>query len=133
VIDFDTARPGPRRWDLAYALYRFAPLADPGNPDSVGDAEDQARRARMFLDVYGCGEPERADAVELVPDRLRWLVTLMRERAAEGDLNFIRHIEEGHADLYLRDIAYVESHRADWHRLVVQGATGSAGHEGGRR
>ncbi|MFC7740887.1 phosphotransferase [Nocardiopsis composta] len=25
VIDFDTAHPAPRTWDIAYALYRFAP------------------------------------------------------------------------------------------------------------
>ncbi len=26
IIDFETAHPGPRCWDLAYAVYRWAPL-----------------------------------------------------------------------------------------------------------
>jgi len=26
LIDFDTAHPGPRIWDVAYAAYRFVPL-----------------------------------------------------------------------------------------------------------
>ncbi|MFC5724569.1 hypothetical protein ACFP1Z_30890 [Streptomyces gamaensis] len=89
------------------------------NGDDFGSTGEQARKARLFLDAYGCSERERTDAVELVPDRLRWLVTLMQETAAKGDPNFIRHIEEGHMDLYLRDIAYVESQRAAWRRLVI--------------
>ncbi|MEV4013459.1 phosphotransferase [Nonomuraea angiospora] len=28
-IDFDTAHPGPRIWDVAYAAYRFVSLSDP--------------------------------------------------------------------------------------------------------
>lgn len=31
IIDFDTAHPAPRLWDLAYAVYRWAPLSDPAN------------------------------------------------------------------------------------------------------
>jgi len=33
IIDFDTAHPGPRTWDIAYALYRWAPLTNPNNHD----------------------------------------------------------------------------------------------------
>ncbi|MFI1798786.1 phosphotransferase enzyme family protein [Streptomyces sp. NPDC020379] len=119
VIDFDTARPGPRHWDLSYALYRFAPLTDPSNGDGFGDAPQQARRARLFLDAYGCTAPERAEVVESVPDRLRWLVTFMHEAADRGNTDFARHIEEGHADLYLRDIDHVERHRDLWQHRVV--------------
>lgn len=120
VIDFDGARLGPRRWDLAYALYRFAPLTDPANADGFGDAEQQARRAGMFLAAYGCTPQERRDALETVGVRLRQLVAFMRNAAASGDPNFARHIEEGHVDMYLRDIAYVESRDQQWFSLVTE-------------
>ena len=36
IIDFDTAHPGPRIRDIAYAIYRFAPLTTPGNAVGFG-------------------------------------------------------------------------------------------------
>ncbi|WP_290866248.1 phosphotransferase [Hamadaea sp.] len=36
LIDFDTAHPGPRVWDVAYAVYRFVPLGGPANHDRRG-------------------------------------------------------------------------------------------------
>jgi serine/threonine protein kinase len=35
IIDFDTAHPGPRTWDIAYALYRWSPLTNPNNHDGI--------------------------------------------------------------------------------------------------
>ncbi|MEJ3655547.1 aminoglycoside phosphotransferase family protein [Actinomycetes bacterium KLBMP 9759] len=118
VIDFDMAGPGPRRWDIAYALYRFAPLTHPDNDDGFGDVEEQARRARAFLDAYGCTERDRRDALQTVAPRLRYLVEYMKTAAAGGDPNFARHIEEGHADLYVRDTSYIEEHAGRWEELV---------------
>jgi aminoglycoside phosphotransferase (APT) family kinase protein len=118
LIDFDMARPGPRSWDLAYALYRFAPFTAPENPDGFGNIEMQASRARRFLDAYGCTRELRAGAMNAVVPRLRALVDFMRE-AAEHDANFAGHIEAGHLDLYLTDIAYVENHREALDRVVI--------------
>jgi aminoglycoside phosphotransferase (APT) family kinase protein len=120
VIDFDTARPGPRRWDLAYALYRFAPLTDPANGDGFGDAKEQARRARQFLDAYGCTAQQRQVALDTVPARLRSLVAFMQDAAADGDPNFARHIKEGHVDLYVRDVRYIECRRQQWYAQVIE-------------
>lgn len=120
VIDFDGARPGPRRWDLAYALYRFAPLTDPANGDGFGDSAEQARRARLFLDAYGCTRQQRHEAMQSIGPRLMSLVAFLRDAAASGDPNYARHIEEGHADLYLRDIDYVDKQSAPWSALVVE-------------
>lgn len=36
LIDFDTAGPGPAVWDVAYAAYRFVPLAAPERLASLG-------------------------------------------------------------------------------------------------
>ncbi|MEV7028127.1 aminoglycoside phosphotransferase family protein [Kitasatospora sp. NPDC093558] len=119
IIDFDAARPGPRAWDLAYALYRFAPVTHPDNHDGFGGLAEQARRARAFLDAYGCTREERRTAMETVSERLQSLADFMQERAAAGDENFQRHIDEGHLALYLRDIAYAREHQDDWERLVT--------------
>ena len=35
VIDFDTASPGPRVWDMAYTAYRFVPLTIRRTPTSA--------------------------------------------------------------------------------------------------
>ncbi len=115
VFDFDTAHPGPRAWDLAYAVYRFVPLSTLDSFEVV----EQARRARVFLDAYGRTRGERLDVVDALVPRLLALVDFMRTAAANGDPNFARHIEEGHADLYLRDADHMIAHRAVWDRIVV--------------
>jgi broad specificity phosphatase PhoE/tRNA A-37 threonylcarbamoyl transferase component Bud32 len=112
IIDFDTARPGPRAWDLAYALYRFAPFAGPENVDSFGDVAQQAARARAFLDAYGATPHLRADSVATLVPRLRTLVEFMRDAAGDGDEQFQQHINDGHLVLYLADIAYIEANLA---------------------
>jgi len=119
LIDFDAARPGPRAWDLAYALYRYAPLTHPDNHDGWGTTEQQARRARDFLDAYGCTRQERRTVMDMAAPRLQSLADFMREGASAGDENFRRHIEEGHLALYVRDIDYIRSHAEVWSRLVV--------------
>lgn len=119
VIDFDAARPGPRAWDLAYALYRYAPLAHPDNHDGWGTTEQQAHRARAFLDAYGCTREERATVMDTAAPRLQALADFLQEQAAAGDELFQRHIEAGHLALYVRDIDYIRDRAEDWSRLVV--------------
>jgi len=106
IIDFDTAHPGPRAWDIAYALYRFAPLSRA--PEGGGEPiERQAARARQFCDGYG--PFDRTGLVGLVADRLRALVAFMRTEADRGNAAFAGHMADGHDRLYLRDIDYVEA------------------------
>ncbi|MBW4717069.1 phosphotransferase [Saccharothrix obliqua] len=115
VFDFDAAHPGPRSWDLAHAVYRFAPMSTEDAPPVA----EQARRARLFLDAYGRTRGERRDVVDAVAPRLHALVDFMHAAAAGGEAAFARHIAEGHADLYRRDIAHLVAHRATWDRVVV--------------
>ncbi|MEU6111139.1 phosphotransferase [Streptomyces albidoflavus] len=110
LIDFDAAHPGPRVWDVAYAVYRFAPLHGPDNPESFGTPQEQGRRAAAFCRAYGPGVG--AEVVDVVPERLRALIAFMRDRAAHGDEAFQRHLAEGHADAYEADIRHVRAHRA---------------------
>lgn len=110
-IDFDTAHPGPRVWDVGYAAYRFVPLNDPGYDDAC-PVEEQARRLRLFADAYGLGDDDRAALVETARARLEHLVRFMRERAAAGDAAFAGHVARGDDRFYETDMAHLATF--DW-------------------
>ena len=108
-IDFDTAAPGPRAWDLAYAVYRFAPLSH-----DFGDALRQRQRARLFLDAYGADPGLREATVRLVPARLSALVEFIEAQARAGNPAYARHIADGDADQYRQDSAYALENGPGW-------------------
>ncbi|MGI5157868.1 HIT domain-containing protein [Microbispora sp. CA-102843] len=111
-IDFDTAHPGPRVWDVAYAAYRFVPLHDPGRDGSAPGVEEQARRLRLFADAYRLCAEDRGTLTETARARLEHLVAHMRAEAAAGHEAFAAHVAEGHDLLYLTDSAHIARHRA---------------------
>lgn len=106
-IDFDTAHPGPRVWDLAYAAYRFVPLTDPDGPEGGADTREQARRLRVFADAYDMSAHDRDVLVRTAIARLDSLVEWMHAEAARGNAAFASHIAEGHDVLYRGDIDYL--------------------------
>lgn len=140
-IDFDTAHPGPRLWDLAYAVYRFAPLHAPANPECLGDPRQQAERAAVFCAAYrlrpggdpldSAGEPALGERLlDTVGERLESLVTFMRDQAAAGNQAFRRHLAEGHDARYERDSRYLLAHRAallDTFAAALDGCTRRTG------
>ncbi|MPZ60312.1 MAG: phosphotransferase [Propionibacteriales bacterium] len=105
VIDWDTASPGPRIWDLAYLAYRLVPLVGPGNPDVEGHSlSESARRLRLLCDAYGHGcEPEAVILVAV--DRLRDLARFTAERAT-GEHDPLR----SHVNIYLQDANWIATH-----------------------
>jgi aminoglycoside phosphotransferase (APT) family kinase protein len=90
LIDWDVAAPAPRRWDIAYAVWRFAPLYDDA---AFGTPTEQGRRMRVFCDAYGLEDRSR----------LLW--------AAAGEPAFVAMWRDGHATGVLADIAYLRRHR----------------------
>jgi len=112
IFDLDYARPGPRTFDLSYAIYRFAPLASAH--DGWGTLPERAARVRLFCEAYGLDACDVAESVSAVVPRLLGHASYMREEAAAGNEAFARHIEEGHAELYERDATYVTAHLADF-------------------
>jgi hypothetical protein len=112
IFDLDYARPGPRTFDLAYAIYRFAPLAS--GHDGWGTIPERAARVRLFCESYGLDACDVAESVAAVVPRLLGHVSYMRDEAAAGNEAFARHIAEGHAELYSDDAAYVTAHLADF-------------------
>jgi hypothetical protein len=110
VIDFDFAHAGPREWDLAYALYRFAPLADSEKTEGFGAPEEQARRMRLFCDAYGLSD--RSRVIDSVMTRIQSMIDFLLEGMAAGDPRRLANVEAGHLELYQHDCRYVEKYRA---------------------
>ena len=111
IIDFDTAHPAPRLWDLAYAVYRWAPLSDPANPGAAFSLDEQLRRAKIFCTAYGATAEDRLQLPETICRRLQALVDFMLASAAAGDETFTEDVDAGDARLYLGDITYIGRHR----------------------
>lgn len=113
LIDFDTAGPGPRIWDVAYAAYRFVPISYATDMQAQGLAKPalQARRLRLFCETYGSMLPEQV--LEIVEDRVQSLCATLIERAGAGDYAYQRMIDEGHLAHYQREVKALRLHRAD--------------------
>ncbi|MCI2256712.1 phosphotransferase [Domibacillus sp. PGB-M46] len=120
IIDFDVAAPGPRLWDIAYALYTCVPLSrfyltetrEKVYYDSFQDAYRIKNRIKLFLDSYGEGFAE--NYIEMVLLRLDGLCKTITRRASEGDPAFQKMIDEGHLDHYQHDIKFISEHRNEW-------------------
>jgi len=122
-IDFDTAHPAPRLWDVAYAVYRYAPLHAPNNPDSAGTPAEQAELAATFCRAYGIAS--NAALLDAVVERLAALIDFMRQRTGAGDANFQQHIAEGHLALYEADIRYLGEQSGEMLRTFASSSANS--------
>ena len=111
IIDFDWAGPGPRRWDLAYAAYRFVPVSYAQDIIALGlaDPAAQARRLALFCEAYGDGAA--LDLLPWIEARLEQMCDTIRTQAAAGNAAFQRQLEEGHLAHYQREIAAFRQHR----------------------
>jgi aminoglycoside phosphotransferase (APT) family kinase protein len=105
AIDFDTASPGPRAWDLSYLAYRLVPLTAPGNPDAPATPEsERTRRLDLLCATYGPPADPGAVAAA-VPERLDELRAFTLARARDGGPPELRE----HAALYETDARYARS------------------------
>jgi hypothetical protein len=104
LIDWDTAAPGPRVWDLAYLAYRLVPLGPAGADPRPVPLDERRRRLDLLCRAYGGVAPR--EVLDVVPVRLRTLARFTRDRA-DGDARLL-----GHVALYLDDAAWVESRAA---------------------
>ncbi|MFF8957828.1 aminoglycoside phosphotransferase family protein [Streptomyces sp. NPDC014894] len=119
IIDFDTAHPGPRLWDIAHAAYRWAPLTAPANADGFGTTAEQALRARLFCDRYGLDPAGRAGLLDAVVERLHAMAAFIRARAAAGDAAYAGHLAAGHHLQYLADAEYLQDRRPEIEAFVL--------------
>jgi len=108
LIDFDTACPGPRIWDVAYAAYRFVPLVDHAYAREIGMMHpDPARRLALFCEAYGLENPD--EVITTAARRLEALCEHMEREAAAGNFVHRSNIAAGHLDLYRGHIQLLRS------------------------
>ena len=112
IIDFDTLHPGPRLWDIAYAVYRWIPFVSPTNPDYRENPEEQIRRLKLFADTYGLCADARKDLPKMMVERIQSLVSYMQREAENGNEDVIKNIEDGHMKMYLDDIQYIRENES---------------------
>lgn len=109
IIDFDTIHPGPRIWDIAYAVYTWAPFKT-GEYDKMGSLEEQIHRARLFCDAYGLSQDKRHQLVPMMIERLETVLQFMLTEAENGNEAFIANIRDRHHLGYMQDIEYIQQH-----------------------
>lgn len=111
IIDFETAHPASRCWDLAYALYRWVPLSNGIMADGLDRLDTQIGRARIFLDAYGLEAGQRPVLPDMIVERLNALVAFMEREAARGVEKYRSDLQDGHDRIYRDDIDYISENR----------------------
>ena len=114
-IDWDTAAPGTRLWDLAYAMHGFAPLS----ADPAYQRDDAGRRLRLIADAYGLTERQRLDIVPLLARRTLAMHDFLAQQAAQGAQPWARLWQEGHGDTWRADARYVAQREGQWHQALL--------------
>ncbi|MGZ0147423.1 phosphotransferase [Kribbella sp. WER1] len=114
-VDWDTAAPGPRAWDLAYLAYTLVPLAAPENLAPMGWPSPTPVRERMLRirDAYGCSPEQWQEVLTTIPVRIQAAYDTMRIWAAQDRPGWRAQWEQPapwhHGAGYLRDLAYLNS------------------------
>lgn len=111
MIDFDMAAPGSRMWDVAYAVYRFAPLCCPENLRLLGwDSEtDVVSRVRLAVSAYGL--VERSKVIDILARRLILLRDWTALAAQAETAHARRIVEDGDFAFYNRDLTWLSANR----------------------
>jgi Phosphotransferase enzyme family len=113
LIDFDTAGPGPRLWDVTHAAYRFVPLLHLDNDvmrqARLTDPATQGRRLKLFCSAYGLAQPRAV--LDMLEPRLQAMCATIIESAAAGNASFQRMLAEGHLHHYQREIEALNRYR----------------------
>jgi hypothetical protein len=108
-IDWDTAAPGSRLWDLAYAAHGFIPLAPDTAPLTAG------RLLASLADGYGLSEEHRVELAELLAPRVWSMYALLEQGHKNSVQPWAKLWSEGHGAAWRADAEYVEHH----HRLFL--------------
>jgi Phosphotransferase enzyme family len=116
LIDFETAAPGPRIWDVAFAVYRFARLCELSNIVRVSDAylDKVAQRVRRFCDYYGL--EERISLLDAVLRRLEYQIAWLCSPENVGIHR--KATAEEHVAFYRRDVIAIARHGSKLERYL---------------
>lgn len=113
IIDWDTAGPSSRVWDLSYAAYQFVPFHPTADLQGWGwsSEPDRRRRLRLFLDSYAAGISS-AEIVDTAVTRIYSIGAYIDREVARGNPAFEVHAREGHAAGYFRAASALMAMRA---------------------
>lgn len=112
-VDWDTAAPGPRMWDLAYLAYTLVPLAASENLTRMGwpPSTPVAERLGGVRLAYGCTSAQWDELLSTIPTRVRAAYDTMRTWAAEDRPGWREQWEQPepwrHRTGYLRDLDFI--------------------------
>ncbi|WP_016699281.1 phosphotransferase enzyme family protein [Actinoalloteichus spitiensis] len=115
-IDWETAAPGDRLWDLAYALRGFVPLSG----DGAWEPGDTERRLRLVADGYRATGPERELLAGLVAGRVRSMAELLREGWRHGRQPWARMYAEGHGPYWASEAGFAAARVETWRRALLE-------------
>lgn len=110
-IDWDTAAPGPRVWDLGFIASVWVPFWHDAKCRTAGlptGVAEKARRFRLLLDAYGL-EPD-IGIVQAAIERTQAFLEQMRQSAADGSEWEIEMARRGVFDELALDIAWTKQH-----------------------
>jgi len=108
LIDFDLAKPTTRVYDIANALWYWAPLRDPRDRAPAFADADTPHRVAVFADAYGMTSQQRAELAPFAVDMARRFHEDARA-SAELDPVFRRLWEDGAKDQLPRAEAYLRA------------------------
>jgi hypothetical protein len=112
-IDWDTAAPGTRLWDLAYAAQGFAGLS------ATSATTVAAGRLKLLVDAYGLDEPQRNALLSLLGPRARSMHDFLAAQAAAGTQPWTRLWLQGHGTAWRLAADHIERHTEDWARALL--------------
>lgn len=112
VIDWDSARPSNRAWDLSYAAHQFVPLHPTADLPAWGWNDEPARAARLRLltSSYGLGVAP-AEIIDLLVVRLAAMAAYIEQQVRAGHPDFALHGEENHGAGYRKAVRYLLDNR----------------------
>jgi aminoglycoside phosphotransferase (APT) family kinase protein len=86
MLDWDSAGPGSRTWDLAYSALTWVPLKPRMTPPSL---PEKAARFMVFCDAYGAGF-SRQDVLDTLIELLPVQADVIQAGADAGDPGFAK-------------------------------------------
>ena len=111
LIDWDTAAPGPRAWDLGMAAWRWVPFFVTRSVEQSNSRPASPRRRAGFVCCstwYGL-EPD-IGIVHAGIERMRKFLALQQKLLADGSEHEVELARRGVLDEAALEIAWVEEH-----------------------
>jgi thiamine kinase-like enzyme len=112
-IDWDTAAPGPRAWDLGFIAWHWVPFWHDELAQAAGlpiGVAEKSRRFRLLLDAYGI-KPD-INIVHAGIERMQGFLAHMRKFAADGSEWEMAMAQRGVFDEMALSIDWVNEHVA---------------------